>query len=166
MANDHIHEIIDDYLDAGLDADQLRSAEEHLSVCAECRAELESAKKLRIVLSAMPVSGPREEFFDRAMQNARSQNPQSETGKRARYWMPAAVAAGIAVMLVGGLLLRSPQPALDNQNTAVASVTMELSEPQTVNLVFNSATAVEDVLLVVAARERLAGSQQPGLSVQ
>lgn len=151
MADDHIIAGLDDYLDERLDAERRTRIDVHLADCRECRAELETARKLRAVLSALPVSGPNPEFFERAMQQARQAENISSRQQRTRTWIPAALAAGLAVMLVGGLLLRQPfnDEGEGMPRAAAANITMALEEARTVNLVFESAIPVDDVILTV-----------------
>ena len=68
---------------------------------------------------------------------------------RARGWgigIGSAIAAGIAVWLIAGVLLKAPQ--LDQQD-AMPGLTIALNETRTVNLMFASAEALEQATLVV-----------------
>jgi predicted anti-sigma-YlaC factor YlaD len=151
MTEDHILAHLDDYLDEGLNADHRARIDAHLIDCAECRAELETAQKLRTVLSVLPVDGPGPDFFENAMRKARTVNNRTRQLRRARPWLPAAVAAGLAVMLIGGFLLRQTVTEDDQYAPAraQANITMALEETRTVNLVFESASRVADVILTV-----------------
>ena len=77
MSDNHIHAILDDYLDEQLSAEHRADIDAHLAGCAECTAELETARKLRIVLSALPVSGPRPGFIESALQTAKVRKPSN-----------------------------------------------------------------------------------------
>jgi hypothetical protein len=151
MTDHHITADLEDYLDERLSAADRSVVDAHLVECSECRTELEAAQKLRTVLSVLPVAGPRPGFLETAMQRAQEGSVESAHQQRARAWMPAALAAGIVVMLVGGLLLR--QPGTDGDVTApprvAANITMAVEEAKTVNLVFESANPVEEVILTV-----------------
>ena len=164
MAGDHVTAQLDDYLDEQLDAAHREIVETHLATCAECRSELQATQKLRSVLAALPVSGPRPGFLDKAMQQARtSENTAADSG-RSRMWLPAAMAAGLAVLLVGGLLLRQPGSSDADQlpMQAAADITMQLEEARTVNLVFESASPLEDVILTVDLPPGIELARYPG----
>ncbi len=164
MADDHVTANLDDFLDGRLDVAQRVSIETHLADCAECRSELETAQKLRSVLAALPVSGPRPGFLDKAMQHARNSNSEREQTRSARSWLPAALAAGLVVMVLGGLLLRQPGPVDVDQGPAqlAADITMQLAESRTVNLVFESASPLEDVILTVDLPPGIELARYPG----
>lgn len=151
MTSEHITADIDDLLDDRLEPEQLARVQAHLASCQDCEQALVSARRLRSVLSALPVSGPTPGFFDKAMQQARVPQQSVSRQRSSRPWMAAALAAGLVVMLVGGLLLR--QPALESVDgapaAAMASITMGLEQPRVVNLVFDSASPVENVILTV-----------------
>jgi hypothetical protein len=60
----------------------------------------------------------------------------------------SAAAAGLALWIIGGVLLTDPQ--LTDPGAAVPSVSMALEEPRTINLVFSSATDLDNATLTVS----------------
>lgn len=55
MKNEHVLEILDDYVDSGLDAETLRMVESHLAECPSCRKEAEALKRLTSDLRNLPL---------------------------------------------------------------------------------------------------------------
>lgn len=95
---------------------------------------------------ARPVPGGSDEFFERSMRQAVLGGARRA---RRRVWLRGfgtAIAASLALFAVTLMLMKDPQ-------TSIPSVTMELAEPQTVNLVFASATVLRDATLTVTLPE-------------
>jgi hypothetical protein len=72
----------------------------------------------------------------------------------------AAIAATIAVWMIGGMLLSDPQ--LPEADMAIPGITMALAEPRTVNLVFASATALDSATLTVSLPDGIELDGFPG----
>jgi len=92
---------------------------------------------------------PADGFYDRAIARAVH---EGHTRQRRRWIMTGfggAVAAAMALWIVSGMFMTTP----DMQDAAVPSVTMALEQPQTFNLVFSSATALEDATMTVLLPE-------------
>lgn len=150
MADDHIIANLDDYLDGRLSAEQRARVDSHLQGCEVCRTELATARRLCAALSALPVAEPDPSFFENALRRARTGQTSEQQQHSAPTWMPAALVAGLLVMLVGGLLLRQPGiDAGDPAAVAAADITMALEEAKTVNLVFASEHPLDNVILTV-----------------
>lgn len=149
---------LDDYLDGELAPAVREELDGHLPHCEACRAVVARARQLQQALGAYPVSGPTPDFFDRALAIARaSENRESgSSASAAPRWTTGrigALAAGVAVFIVTGLLLQNPQlngpnPAAGDTG-AMAGVSMAMHETRTVNLVFSSAAELQDVSLTV-----------------
>jgi len=153
---------LDDYLDGELAPAVREELDGHLPHCGACRAVVARARRLQQALGAYPVSGPRPDFFDRALATARaSENRESgSSASAAPRWTTGrigALAAGVAVFIVTGLLLQSlqlngPSPApgdAGGEAGAMAGVSMAMHETRTVNLVFSSAAELQGVSLTV-----------------
>lgn len=145
-----LNENLDDFVDGRLDPADRTALTAHVADCADCRKTVDDARRLRTLLKEhgaadMPV--PDTAFFDQALAKAAHAGSRRE---RHRYWLKgfgSAVAAGLALFAVTLLLLKSPD-AIDTHG--IPGVTMALEQPQTVNLVFASASALVDATLTVA----------------
>ncbi len=108
------------------------------------------AQRMRAAVAGQRVAGPRDGFFDHALDVAAREGSRARRYQtRSRTWgigVGSALVAGIAVWLVSGLLLKTPQ--LDRPNK-IDGLTIALNEARTVNLMFVSADALEDATLVV-----------------
>jgi len=156
---DRIKTELDDYLDGAVAPDARWELEAHLQYCGSCRAILERGQQLQRALGAYPVSGPTPGFFDRALEAAR-ESARPADPKRWSRRHAGALAAGIAVLVVGGLLLHNPQPT---GSDPVAGVSMAVHETRTLNLVFASATELEGVSLTVALPDGVELAEYRGL---
>jgi hypothetical protein len=86
-------------------------------------------------------------FYDQALVRATHEGSRRQRNRWMLTGFGAAIAATIAVWMIGGMLLTNPQlPAPD---AAIPGITMALEEPRTVNLVFASATSLEAATLTV-----------------
>ncbi len=63
MGHEKWKELVSSYADGELDKEARRQVEEHLAVCAECRAELAEMKKLEEVMSGMKLKSPPAEVW-------------------------------------------------------------------------------------------------------
>jgi hypothetical protein len=86
---------LDEYQDGELGDVDRRLAEEHLSSCAACRAELERSKKLDALLRSVPAGGALD--ADRFVSQVRSRSR--------RPWWPSAAAAAILLGILALVLL-------------------------------------------------------------
>ena len=144
-----LNERLDDYVDGTLDRTDQAKLDAHLADCADCRKTVDDARRLQAMLrdyGSADVTLPDAEFFDRAIAKAAHAGVRKE---RNRYWLKgfgSAIAAGLALFAVTLLFLKTP--AVDDTD-GIPGVTMALEQPQTVNLVFASASALVDATLTV-----------------
>ncbi len=148
MSDAHINEKLDDYMDGTLDDAETLALDAHVASCNTCRQTVESEQRLRGLLKDYSVPAPDTAYFDRALAKA---SHVSTNGQRNRWVMTGfggAIAAGLVAWVIGGVLLQTP----DSIDTAadIPGVTMVLEEPRTVNLVFSSASALDDAVLTVS----------------
>ena len=86
-------------------------------------------------------------FYDQALVRATHEGSRRQRNRWMLTGFGAAIAATVAVWMIGGMLLTNPQlPAADS---TIPGVTIALEEPRTVNFVFASATALEAATLTV-----------------
>jgi len=154
----HIDNQLDAYLDNELSAmDQQRIAH-HLQACGYCREQLVQAQALQQKLAELPVEGPATDFFARALSVAAEQSTQAPMSR----WVTrvgGALAAGLAVIVVAGMLGRSPNPSPVPE---LQGVTLAMHESRTLNLVFSSTEALEGARLIVELPEGLELDNYPG----
>lgn len=141
---------LNDYLDGTLDEADGSALEQHLETCADCRGSLDDALRLDSLLKdygTASIPAPDAAFFDQALLRAASNGSRLQ---RNRWWTAgfgSAVAAGLAIWIISAMFLDTPDVP-DNGST-IPAVTMALAEPQTVNLVFASATELDNATLTV-----------------
>lgn len=99
-------------------------------------------------------------FYDQALVRATHEGSRRQRNKWLLTGFGAAIAATLAVWVVGGMLLSSPQLADDA--AAIPGVTIALEQPRTVNLVFASATALDTATLTVTLPDGVELSGFPG----
>ena len=99
-------------------------------------------------------------FFDQALVRATHEGSRRQRNRWMLTGFGTAIAATIAVWMIGGMLLTNPQlPAADS---AIPGVTMALEEPHTVNLVFASATPLDSATLTVTLPDGIELDGFPG----
>ena len=148
MSITHINEKLDDFMDGTLDDAQITAFAEHIDSCDSCRQTIETEQALRGLLKDYPVPTVDAAYFDQALAKA----THVGAGRQRNRWMMTgfggAIAAGLLAWIVGGMLLQTPD--LPESADAIPGVTMALEEPHTVNLVFSSATELDDAVLTVS----------------
>ena len=154
---------LDDYVDGTLDDATSSMFDSHIAGCGECRERVAKEQRLRDALAQYAehsVPKPDPEFFDRALVRAVHNGSRKQRSRWMLTGFGGAIAAGLVVWLIGGMLLRSPSlPSLPDPT--IPEVTMALEEPRTINLVFSSADELTDATLTVSlpAGLELAGFQ-------
>jgi len=111
MKCEEIGELLPDYLQGSLKAEQDDLVEQHIAECADCREEVAIWKKLSLLPVEQPSAGSRERFeaMLRAYQTGRSDKASSgfERPKRAAVWnwlrSPVGAMAWSAALLVIGI---------------------------------------------------------------
>lgn len=86
-------------------------------------------------------------FYEQALVRATHEGSRRQRNRWMLTGFGAAIAATIAVWVVGGMLLGSPEIP---DAASIPGVTIALEEPRTVNLVFASATALDTATLTVS----------------
>ncbi len=152
---------LDDFLDGMLLPEKAAQVQEHLRHCAACSARLARERELRRALRALPVEGPSEGFYERALAHA-----MAHDRRRPHFMVGTAVAAGLAMLVVGSLVFQPegeragnaiqtaslPQPAANAESTqadAIPGLTISLNETRDVKLVFNASQALAKATFTV-----------------
>ncbi len=99
-------------------------------------------------------------FYDQALIRATHEGSRRQRNRWLLTGFGAAIAATLAVWMIGSMLLPSPQ--LPDAGAAIPGVTIALEEPRTVNLVFASAAALDSATLTVSLPDGVELSGFPG----
>lgn len=108
---------------------------------------MQDDREIRALLKDYPVPEPAAGFFERALLRATHEGSRRQRKRWVMTGFGSAVAAGLALWLVGGLFLTTPN--LPDAEATIPGITMTLAEAQTVNLVFASATALDAATLTI-----------------
>jgi hypothetical protein len=112
------------------------------------------------LLQDYPAPAPDEGFYERALVRATHEGSKRQRNRWMLTGFGAAIAATIAVWVIGGMFFGAPQlPAADS---AIPGVTIAMAEPRTVNLVFASATALDSATLTVTLPDGIELDGFPG----
>ena len=117
-------------------------------------------REIQALLKEYPAADASDGFFERALVRATHAGMRRQRKRWLMAGFGSAVAAGIVLWFVGGLLLSSPQ--LPQPDSAVPGVTMTLEEPRTVNLVFASNKALDAATLTVTLPDGIELAGFPG----
>ncbi len=151
---------LDSYLEHELPAAEASDADAHLKRCVHCQTQLEQARLLQGMLRQMPAPPMRSGFAREAIAKAtgNSQKKQQRRGFVAGF--STAIAASVALMAVITLLPNS----LPEQGSPIeiAQVAISLEQTQTVNLVFNTAHALDGATLTIALPANVEVPGMPG----
>ena len=151
---------LDDYMDGSIGDEQHGDIERHVAACADCQSLIESEQDLRGLLRDYGMSQAATGFYDQALARATHEGSRKQRNRWMATGFGSAIAAGLAIWVVSGFLMTSPQmpsPALE-----IPGVTMTLQEARTVNLVFASTTALESAVLTVSLPEGIELAGFPG----
>ena len=116
--------------------------------------------RIQELLKDYPMPAADAGFYDQALVRATHEGSRRLRNRWLLTGVGAAIAATIAVWMIGGMLLTSPQ--LPDAAPAIPGVTVALEEPRTVNLVFASATALESATLTVSLPDGIELDGFPG----
>lgn len=108
---------------------------------------MQDDREIRALLKDYPVPEPAAGFLERALLRATHEGSPRQRQRWLLTGFGAAVAAGLALWLIGGLFLTTPN--LPDAEATIPGITMTLAEAQTVNLVFASSAALEAATLTL-----------------
>jgi hypothetical protein len=118
--------------------------------------------EIQALLKDYPMPQADAGFFDQALARATHQGSRRQRTRWVMTGFGGALAAGLAVWMIGGMLLTTAE--LPDAGAAIPSVTMALEEPRTVNLVFSSTEAMESATLTVSLPDGVELAGFPGQS--
>ena len=105
-------------------------------------------REIQALLKDYPAPQAEPGFYDQALARATLQGARKQKTRWIMTGFGGAIAAGLAVWLIGGMLMNTPQ--LPDTDTNIPEVTMALEEPRTVNLVFSATEAMDNATLTVS----------------
>jgi hypothetical protein len=119
---------------------------------------------LQALLRDYPMPQAAAGYYDQALVRATHEGSRRQRNRWMLTGFGGAVAAGLAVWLLGSMLLTTPQlpAASDTMSAAIPGISMTLEEPRTVNLVFASATALDSATLTLFLPEGVELAGFPG----
>jgi len=153
-------DFLDGELDGDLDAQRQMAMQAHLETCEACRRALGKAREFQQALGAMPIPEPSEGFTDRVMRVAVERNVGRHHRRGFAVGFGSAVAAGLALWLVVGLL--PMQPGQQSDEGAVSEISIAVNEPREVTLAFHSVRALEGARITISLPENVALVGYPG----
>ena len=130
----------------------------HTSDIDDCSTKRD--QEVLALLKDYPMADASTGFYDQALARA----PHEGTLRLRHRWVMTGfgtpLAAGLALWLIGGFFLTSPN--LPEPDASIPGVAMTLEEPRTINLMFASATAMEGATLTVTLPEGIELAGFPG----
>ena len=116
--------------------------------------------EIQALLKDYPMPQADAGFYDQALVRATHEGSRRQRNRWMLTGFGGAIAAGLAVWLIGGMLMTAPQ--ITDVDASIPGVTMALEEPRTVNLVFASATALDSATLTVSLPDGIELAGFPG----
>jgi len=117
-------------------------------------------QEIQALLKDYPMPEATTAFYDQALVRATHEGTRRQRNRWLMTGFGGALAAGLALWLIGGFFLTTPNlPATDPD---IPGITMTLEEPRTVNLVFASATDLDSATLTVTLPDGIELAGFPG----
>jgi hypothetical protein len=155
-------ELLDDLLDGQLQPEQSLALEAHLETCGSCSRLVGHAQAVQEALRVSPLEGPSAGFEERVLARAQSAAPVS------RWHRPQLVAASLAAIVAVGILVATSVYRTAPVEGGVASLGQAIQiapdHGRTVNLVFASENALDDVALIIELPMGVELRGYPGLA--
>jgi len=120
----------------------------------------EQDREIQALLKDYPMPAASTAFYDQAVARATHEGTRRQRNRWLMTGFGSAVAAGLALWLIGGFFLTTP--VLPVADPTIPGVTMTLEEPQTINLVFASVTALDSAMLTVTLPDGIELAGFPG----
>ncbi len=117
-------------------------------------------QEIQALLKDYPMPEATTAFFDQALARATHEGTRRQRKRWVMTGFGSAVAAGLALWLIGGFFLTTPVAPITEPG--IPGITMTLEEPRTINLVFASATALDSAMLTVTLPDGIELAGFPG----
>lgn len=147
-----LNEQLDDFLDGRVDAATGAAITQHAADCDDCRKVFDEARQLQALFRDYGEHQPAEpdpEFLERAIMQATFKGVRRERNQSWIRGLGGAIAAGMALFAATLLFLEMPEQPTAETIAGIPGVSMTLETPKTVNLVFASASQLDDAMLTV-----------------
>jgi hypothetical protein len=117
-------------------------------------------QEIQALLKDYPMPEASAGFFDQSLVRATHAGSRRQRNRWLMTGFGSAIAAGLALWVIGGFFLATPDlPAVSPE---IPGITMTLEEPRTINLVFASAEPLDSATLTVTLPEGIEMSGFPG----
>jgi hypothetical protein len=116
--------------------------------------------EIQALLKDYPMPEAAAGFYDQALVRATHAGSRRQRNRWLMTGFGSAIAATVAVWLISGVLLTTPD--LPNPGATIPGVSIALEQPRTVNLVFASATSLDTATLTVLLPEGIELDGFPG----
>lgn len=120
----------------------------------------EHDQALQALLKDFPAPEASPAFIDQSLARATYEGARRQRNRWIMTGFGSAVAAGVALWIVGGFFMTTPE--LPVVTPGIPGVTMTLEQPRTINLVFASTTALKSAVLTVTLPDGLELAGFPG----
>lgn len=147
-----LNEQLDDFLDGRVDAATGAAITQHAADCDDCRKIFDEARQLQALLrdyGDRQSTEPDPEFLERAIMQATFKGVRRERNRSWIRGLGGAIAAGVALFAATLLFLEMPGEPGAETVAGIPGVSMTLETPKTVNLVFASASQLDNAMLTV-----------------
>jgi len=145
MKCEQLHNQLDNYLDGELPAELRNQVETHIGECESCHTAVAGAREIQEALRQIPAPPMRPGFASQAIKHAVNQQSHHRRGFIAGF-STALAASLVLALFIGGLL---PDMEQSPESATTPAVIISMQQPQTVNLVFDVATAMENATLSI-----------------
>lgn len=116
--------------------------------------------EIQALLKDYPMPQAETGFYDQALARATHEGSRRQRNRWVMTGFGGAIAAGLAVWLIGGMLVNTPP--VPDAGSSIPGITMALEEPRTVNLVFSSTEALDSARLTVSLPDGVELAGFPG----
>jgi len=117
-------------------------------------------REIQALLKDYPMAEAATGFYDQALVRATHEGSRRQRNRWLMTGFGSAIAATIAVWVVSGVLLSTPETP--TPDTTIPGVSIALEQPRTVNLVFASATSLDSATLTVSLPDGIELDGFPG----
>lgn len=136
---------LDDYLDATLGSQERDAFERHIGQCASCAEQVAEAESLQANLSRLSVPPMRPGFAQQAIAAASTEKKSNHRNGFVAGFSSALVASLALFVVFFGFESDVSSPV----SADIPEIAISLGQPQTINLVFDVAYAMNDATLTI-----------------
>ncbi len=149
--------LLDDYLDNDLTANDHRLMDFHINNCSSCKQLFDEAMAIREALKTLPVKDSTVDFEGRVFAEVRNQYAHKSGGSRFISGFATAIAASV-FFWVASTLFFAQEPLIGEQNIIIVS----MNESRPVRLMFDAPSDIQQVTLSLVLPENIELDGYPG----